>query len=201
MLLTLLPRFWPRRGVNEAFGFREPADSSRHETSPGAPHTAVLSDAEGAGGRPATSHTRPATPRGRFARWVELAEGVIATQVVIYISQFFVQLRNLVWSMIICSVLLLLAATSYPFHPERLILYEMLALIGAVVAAVFYVLIQVNRDELVSRISGTTPNRFTLDAGFISSVFTYIVPTLSVVTLQLSGAFRFMLEPLLRVLK
>jgi hypothetical protein len=63
------------------------------------------------------------------------------------------------------------------------------------------VLVQVNRDELLSRIAGSTPNRFNLDAGFIHSVFTYVVPTVGVVALQLTGTFRFLLEPLLRVLK
>jgi hypothetical protein len=132
---------------------------------------------------------------------VELAEGVVAIQVVLYISQFFAELRNLIWSMLICSVLLLLAATSYPFHPERLILGLFLTLIGAVVAGILYVLVQMNWNELVSRITGTPPNRFTLDTGFVGSFFTYVVPILGIVTLQLTGTFRFLLEPILRVLK
>jgi hypothetical protein len=200
-LLTLLPTFWARRSVDEAFGSADGAGSPRAATSAGASQTGVASAAAQPDGQPAAAHSRQGAAPGRFAHWVELAEGFVATQVVIYISQFFVQLRNLVWPMAVCSVLLLLAATSYPFQPQRLILYTMLALIGAVVAAILYVLIMVNRDELVSRIAGTTPNRFTLDAGFISSVFTYVVPVVSIVALQLSGAFRFMLEPILRVLK
>jgi MFS-type transporter involved in bile tolerance (Atg22 family) len=128
---------------------------------------------------------------------VELAQGAVATQVAIYLSQFFVQLRDLVWSMIVCSVLLLLAATSYPFQPDRLILSLMVTLVGGVVAAVCYVLVQMNRDELLSRISGTTPNRFNLDTEFLGSFITYIVPALGVVTLQLTGAFRFLFEPIL----
>jgi hypothetical protein len=195
MLLDLLRRFWARRPVDEAFGAADSKTSSKlHETAPAAPHTGDVSRAESPG-------EEPAVGRARFARWVELAEGFVATQVVIYISQFFVQLRSLVWSMVICSTLLLLAVTSYPFQPQRFILFTMLALTGAVVAAILYVLYMINRDELVSRIARTTPNRFTPDIGFFSSIFTYIVPVVSVVALQVFGAFRFMLEPILRVLR
>jgi hypothetical protein len=40
-----------------------------------------------------------------------------------------------------------------------------LALVGAVITAILYVLVRSNQDELVSRISRTTPNRFTFDWG------------------------------------
>jgi hypothetical protein len=191
-LLKILPAFWPRRTVEAAFGTSETA-------GPGKENAVEASESAA---RKGNGQPRPATaPAGSFAGWVEQAEGAVAMQVVSYLGQFFVQLRTLAWAMIVCSVLLLLSATSYPFQPGRLILYTMLALLGAVIVGILYVLVQVNRDELVSRISGTTPNRFTLDAGFVHSVFTYIVPAVSIVALQLSGTFRFLLEPIVRVLK
>jgi hypothetical protein len=133
--------------------------------------------------------------------WVALAESVAATQVVIYISQFFVQLRNLVWAAMVTSSVLLLAATSYPFHPEKLLLLGLIVLSGAGLASVLYVLIDMNRDELVSRVTRTTPGKFSLDSGFVGSFFTYIVPAAGVAVAQLSGSFRLLLEPLLRVMK
>jgi hypothetical protein len=133
--------------------------------------------------------------------WVALAESVAATQVVIYISQFFVQLRNLVWAAVVTSSLLLMAATSYPFHPEKLLLVGLIALSAAGMASVLYVLIDMNRDELVSRVTRTTPGKFSLDSGFLGSFFTYIVPAAGVLAAQLSGSFRWVLEPLLRVMK
>jgi hypothetical protein len=133
--------------------------------------------------------------------WVALAESVAATQVVIYLSQFFVQLRNLVWAALVTSSLLLLAATSYPFHPEKLLLVGLIVLSAAGMASVLYVLIDMNRDELVSRVTRTTPGKFALDSGFIGSFFTYIVPAAGVAAAQLSGSFRWLLEPLMRVMK
>jgi hypothetical protein len=133
--------------------------------------------------------------------WVALGESVAATQVVIYVSQFFVQLRNLVWAAVVTSSLLLLAATSYPFHPEKLLLIGLIVLSAAGMASVLYLLIDMNRDELVSRVTRTTPGKFSLDSGFIGSFFTYIVPAAGVMAAQLSGSFRWLLEPLLRVMK
>jgi hypothetical protein len=143
---------------------------------------------------------KPATP-GSEPAWVPLAESVAATQVVIYVSQFFVQLRNLVWAAVVTSSLLLLAATSYPFHPEKLLLIGLIALSAAGIAGVLYVLIEMNRDEVVSRVTRTTPGKLSLDSGFIGSFFTYIVPVAGVLAAQLSGSFRWLLEPLLRVMK
>jgi hypothetical protein len=133
--------------------------------------------------------------------WLTLAESVAATQVVIYISQFFVQLRNLVWASIVTSTLLLLAATSYPFHPEKLMLVGLIALSAAGMAGIVYLLVDMNRDEVVSRVTRTTPGKLSLDSGLIGSFFTYVVPAAGVLFAQLSGSFRWLLEPLLRVMK
>jgi hypothetical protein len=181
-LLMILPWLWRGRTVGEAFGMGRDTGGNK-EGPQGTPPAA----------KPCHS--------GPSARWIELAEEFVAIQVVNYVSQFFVQLRTLAWSMVTCAVLVLFAATCYPFQPERLILYTMLTLIGVVLGAILIVLVQVNRDELVSRITGTTPYRFTLDMGFIRSVFTFVVPTVSLVALQLSGTFRFLLEPVVRVLR
>jgi hypothetical protein len=37
--------------------------------------------------------------------------------------------------------------------------------------------------------------------GFASSLLTYVVPMAGIVLIQMSGTFRFMLEPLVRVLR
>ncbi len=142
----------------------------------------------------------PAEATGEPA-WVALAESVAATQIVIYVSQFFVQLRNLVWASVVTSSLLLLAATSYPFHPEKLLLIGLIALSAVGMASIIYVLVEMNRDEVVSRVTRTTPGKLSFDSGLLGSFFTYIVPAAGILTAQLSGSFRWLLEPLLRVMK
>ena len=164
-----------------------------------APYGKNLSVDEAFGGESKTADlkkTETITPE-----WLNLAESVAATQVVVYVSQFFIQLRNLVWAAIMTSSLLLLAATSYPFHPEKLLLYGLIGLSGAGMAGVLYLLIEMNREEVISHVTKTTPGRFSLDSGFIGSFMTYIVPAVGVAAAQLSGSLGMVLEPLLRVMK
>jgi len=133
--------------------------------------------------------------------WVLLAENVVATQIIIYVSQFFAQLRGLVVAAMVCTSLLLLSATSYSFNPERLLLVSLLGLSATGLAAVIWVLLEMNRDEVVSRILKTTPGKLSLDSGFVGSFLTYVVPTVGILAAQLSGSFRWLLEPILHVMK
>ncbi len=132
-------------------------------------------------------------------KWSAVAEEFIASWTVIYLSQFFVQLRSAAYAIMLCSSLLLLAGSSYPFFPERLKLGLLLALAICGVGFVFYVLVQVNKNELVSRVTRTTPNQFSLDRGFIMSAIQFAGPLVAIV-IGLLGTFRFLLEPILRLL-
>ena len=134
-------------------------------------------------------------------QWVQQAENVVATQIILYVSQFFAQLRGLVVAAMVCTSLLLLAATSYPFHPERLLLVALMGLSAAGIGSVVYVLFDMNRDEIVSRIFKTAPGKFSFDSGVIGSFFTYVVPAVGILAAQLSGSFRWLLEPIMRVMK
>ena len=140
-------------------------------------------------------------PTSTEPAWVPIAENVVATQIIIYVAQFFAQLRSLVVATMVCSSLLLLSATSYPFHPERLLLICLMGLSGAGIAAVIWVLLEMNRDEVVSRILKTTPGKLSFDSGIVSSFLTYVVPTIGLLTAQLSGSFRWLLDPILHVMK
>jgi hypothetical protein len=133
--------------------------------------------------------------------WVQQAENFVATQAVLYVSQFFVQLRNLLLSVTIGTLLLLLAATSYPFQPQSLLVVYLLVMVGVVTVGTVSVLVQINRNPFVSRLSNTTPERFTPDWAFLSSFATYVLPLLGVLAVQLSGSFRTWLEPVFRILK
>jgi hypothetical protein len=164
-LLRLLPLCWPRHTVDEAFG--------TYTTS--VPGTA------------SSEKEKKEKPAALFDDWVGLAESSVATGATLYVSQFFAQLRTLVWSLTLCSTLLLLGVTSYPFNPGRLLLMFQLGLVVAVVGGVVRVLFQINKNDLVSRIIGTTPNRFNLDVGFIGSLFSYVLPTARIVCKELEA--------------
>jgi hypothetical protein len=121
----------------------------------------------------------------------------VASYVALYLGPHFAHLRMLAHAMIWPSLLLLLAAASYPLQPERPLLNALVGLLAAVAAATVYVLYKINRDGLVSRITRTAPDRFTPDSGFFSSVLTYVAPVATVALLQFLGLFRFIVEPIL----
>jgi hypothetical protein len=95
--LAVLPRLWPAHSMEEAFG-RSPEKKAANAT--------FLS-----------------LPEGHPVReWVRRAEDFVAVEVIRYLSQFFVQLRNLLTSLTVGALLLLVAAASYPFRPQSLLL-------------------------------------------------------------------------------
>lgn len=171
-LIAILADYWPRRPVREAFGEDPSAEGKESDSS-----------------------------ARKSPRWAELAEDFVAIQAIIFLSQFFIQLRMLAFGTVWTSVLLMLAATAYPFQPERLILYLLFGLLFAVSGAIVWVLIQVNKNEIVSRITRSTPNKFQLDWEFVHKILLYLGPILLVIGAQLSGRARVLVEPWLNVIR
>ena len=65
-------------------------------------------------------------------------------------------------------------------------------------------LLVLNRNEVVSRISNTTPNRVDFDGRLISNLLTYIVPLVGVLaafSFETSDMIRTLLDPILRHLR
>jgi hypothetical protein len=178
--LTLLWHFWPFHTMDEAFGgpLKEPPE---HAEKPAAPAVAFP-----------------------VREWAVRAEDFVATQVVRYLSQFFVQLRNLLTSLSVGALLLLLTAVAYPFHPQSLLLTVLTTLCGAVAVFIVVFLIQVNRNELLSRINRTTPDRFTPDLGFLQGATTYVLPIIGGLMVQFpffASGLRSLFEPLMHVIR
>jgi hypothetical protein len=174
-LIGNLEGYWPWHTVADAFG----------------------EQAKGAG----DSDKPQAEKSASMPSWVEKAEDFVAIQAIIFLSQYFVLLRTMALSMVWVSVLLLIAATEYPFQPEQLILYLLLGLLGAVVAAILWVLIRVNKSEIVSRITRSTPNKFDFNWRFVQAVVQFVGPIAIIAVAQLSGRLRAIVEPLLEVIR
>ncbi|MBV8231060.1 MAG: hypothetical protein JO329_13825, partial [Planctomycetaceae bacterium] len=77
-----------------------------------------------------------------------------------------------------------------------------LALLTAVAVTVIVVIdVQVNRDEVISRMKKKTPDRFALDRQFVTTLVTRVLPLVGLlVTLSygMSDLIRSLLEPLFR---
>jgi hypothetical protein len=158
--LTVLQRLWPAHSMEEAFG-RPPEEGK------------------------AAAATFLSLPEGHPVReWVRRAEDFVAVEVIRYLSQFFVQLRNLLTSLTVGALLLVVAAASYPFRPQSLLLLFLTALGGTVAVLIVVFLVQFNRDELVSRVTRTTPGRFTPDLHFVQGAATYVLPIVGALMVQ-----------------
>lgn len=171
--LKELPTVWRNRSVDDAFG------AERAPGSSGAEKEKVY-------------EKPPAAP-------AQQKEQYVAVFVVMYLGAYFAQLRMLAYAIAFGAPLLLFAAASYPFQPDRSRLTVLLGLLLLVALGTVYVLYRINKDGLVSRIARTTPGRFTPDSGFLSSVATYVLPILALVVLELLGLFRFIIEPVLGI--
>lgn len=137
--------------------------------------------------------------------WLRLAEDFLAIQVVTYINRLFPHLRNALLNVTIGFVLLLLALISYPFQPQRYLVLLSTMLLLMTGPTTMYVLAQMNRDEVLSRIAKSPPGRLTWDRAFISQVVIYgALPLLSLIATQfpeVRGAAFSWIETALKTLK
>ncbi|MFO0576925.1 MAG: hypothetical protein U1A78_23220 [Polyangia bacterium] len=137
--------------------------------------------------------------------WLRLAEDLLAVQVVSYINRLFPHLRN---ALLFCTfgfIAALATFSSYPFQPLRFLMISVWLFILGTLPITLYVLVQMNRDDVLSRLGRSEPGRVTFDRRFLSQIVLYgALPLLSLIATQFPGvrgvAFSW-LESLLKALK
>jgi hypothetical protein len=138
-------------------------------------------------------------------RWLRSAQTFVATVVTLLIHRHIRQFRYFLSVTTGCSLLLLLAVASYPFEPYRLILTFIWVIVASVVAMGFWVFIRMDRNTLMSHISGTSPNEVTWNAAFVLRVVAWaIVPLLGIAATQypqLANVLFSVLGPVTRALR
>jgi len=118
-------------------------------------------------------------------RWLREAQTFVATVVTLLIHRHIRQFRYFVHVTTGCALLLVLAVANYPFEPYRLLLTFMWVVMGTVVATSLWIFIQLDRNTLISYISGTDPQVVTMNSALVLRVFAWtIVPLLSVAAAQ-----------------
>ncbi len=106
---------------------------------------------------------------------LRLVEEFVAVEIVRFVGYAFAHLKNLMASAIAVALLALLAVSSYPFRPQHGLLSWIALTFGAVMVVTVTLLLQVERNEVVSRIAKRTAGRIDFDAAFLGQVFTYLV--------------------------
>ena len=129
----------------------------------------------------------------------EYAAGVVADYLHWAMSQLYVLALFLLLSLLLMTALL----SSYPFQPQSLLKLVFFFLLLATVGAMMLVLLQANRDEVLSRINQTEPGRVTWNLGFVTSVFTFgLVPILTLLSSEfpaLHDAVFSWIEPVVKL--
>ncbi len=136
-------------------------------------------------------------PRGRLAHpparpkpalsadmksWLDRAEEFVALSAVNYVSQYSIHLRCNAKFLTAFPILLLMAVNAYPFQPHRLLSLFFWALSLATVVAMLVMLLVLDRDEFLSRISKSRPASF--DWSALPVIFGYLIPLLGVLVSQ-----------------
>jgi hypothetical protein len=193
--LCVLELYWPNRCLREAYKDADPAGNEDGSKRPAARIERISDEDVNA---PYGSHNQKAV-----RKWLRMAEDFVAIETLAFLSQYFVQLRKQVEFLAFAPLLLLLAIVSYPFRPQQLALWFFWALFLAIAATVTWIFVSIERDEIVSRVAGTTPNRFNLSWAFTGSILQYVVPLLGVLaalSADSSDLIHSWLDPILRTL-
>jgi hypothetical protein len=115
-----------------------------------------------------------------------------------------VQLKSRAYYLAITPVVLLLAVGSYPFQPQRFLQVCIWTILLAVVAGVVWVYVRMEKNEFLSRLARTAPDRVTFDRTFVGNLLAYVIPLVGLVIAQfpsVSDYLNQLLEPITRILK
>lgn len=140
-----------------------------------------------ADGDKSKKETKPARVTADAAPWIEPAEDLLTMFTVVHLSQFRLHLKNIAWFLLLAPIALLLAVTMYPFQPQYTLMWNVVAVAGAALAALAYVFLGMNRDVLISRITRTNAGWITFDSNFLQSVGVFIVPLALMLLFQIPG--------------
>lgn len=123
--------------------------------------------------------------------WIAQAELFLAGRVYSFLQYLLAHLQNLVVFVTTGMLLVLLSITSYPFQPRDLMLLFGWLLILLVVAATLVVFTQMDRDKVLSLLSGGDPGKLNWNREYIWRVLIHgVVPILALLSAQFPEALQ-----------
>jgi hypothetical protein len=122
------------------------------------------------------------------AALLELGELFIASRVVDFLRHVFTQLRSLAGFAMAGVLAMMLAVSTYPLPNHNTLLWLSWVVLLSVIALTFTVFVSINRDRVVSMLSGTQPGRFNWDSTIVARMLLYgAVPILALLGAQVPG--------------
>ncbi|HVT58737.1 MAG TPA: hypothetical protein VHR45_10065 [Thermoanaerobaculia bacterium] len=160
-------------------------------------------DEPAAGAQGTRGSSRSSTASAAAAAGEPAVADFLALRVIAYLWYLFAQLRSFLMEALFPGLLLLIAASSYSFEPKSLVSMALLgALLGAVVLTLG-VFVAINRNPVLTLISGVEAGKSALDGAFFLSVLKYgVIPLVALLATQVPAAGQFLnewLRPVLRI--
>ena len=132
---------------------------------------------------PTTLRAARLQPSSAAPRWVTEAETLVALYVVEYVEWVFRHLRSLAIFLLGALLLTTLLLGSYPFQAQSLTQVVFLAEMLAAVVVLISILVQMNKDEVLSGVAGTAAGHITWNWSFVSNVLLYgATPVLTLIS-------------------
>ncbi len=120
---------------------------------------------------------------------------------VLFFTGLIIQLRRSIFAAMGSIALAFLAFASFPFQPEglfiHLIVFQMICLV-ALTCIILYVL---NVHPIPSNITGSTPDQVSFDWKFVNNLLQFVAPLVLLLALHFLGFLRFIIEPVLGLLR
>jgi hypothetical protein len=139
---------------------------------------------------------------GELLLWVRLAEEVAAVQATDYVLWSLRQLRWLATFVITALVLSTMMLSSYWFEPQSLFQLAFGGLLLVAVGMLVLMMIEMNRDAVISRITKGVPGRIDWSVGFVLNLMLTVgVPLLAFVSAEFPAVRSVLfvwVKPLLR---
>jgi len=141
---------------------------------------------------------------GPVRLWLRAAEEYTGTRMVEYVEWVTRHLRELALFMLLSLLLATVLLSSYPYPPQSLLRLILLVVLGGTVGTLVFVLVQMNRDEVLSRIDRTEPGRVTWNFSFVMNLLTFgALPLLTLLSSEFPELRKFLFawaEPILKML-
>lgn len=119
------------------------------------------------------------------AQLLVIADLFVASRAVDFLRQVFPQLMNLVFFATAGLLAMMLAASTYPFPQHDTIAWLSWTMLLTVVGVMILVFVQINRDRVISMLSGTTPGEFNWNGAFVWQLVTFgVIPILTLLGAQ-----------------
>ena len=137
--------------------------------------------------------------------WLRQCQTFVCTVVALLVGRYVRQFRYFLYAMTGAIALLLLALASYPFEPHRLLLACSWGIVGSVVGAGLWIFIELDRNSVMSHLTGTVPGKLTWNSAFVVRILAWVLlPLLGVAATtypDIANLLYRAVEPFVRTLR